>query len=192
MDGPFSLFASSQRYGLKLATFFPSILALPQFNLIAHISDRSGRLTTLELDESAGLVAQATTHDAVRPEVAQFAKSFAALHSEYSVAQADVLLTLPGERVSVPDLSFTHRPSGESIHLEWFGHYSRASVFARVDLIKRGMSQRMLLVVPRDLRVSEELLEDGEAGMVIVYKSTLSARHVLTKLDELRARPLEP
>lgn len=187
IDGPFSLFASSQRYGLKLATFFPAVLDLPSFTVKATIAGRANARPTLEIDHKTGLV-----HESVavseRPEVTQFVRAFRALGSDYDVGEGDALLALPGERVSVPDLRFLHRPSGEVIYLEWFGHYSRASVFARVDLVKRGLTHKVLLVVPRDLRVSEELLEDGEGGIVMVYKSSLSARQVLTNLDGLRAQ----
>ena len=40
----------------------------------------------------------------------------------------------------------------------------------------------MLLAVPKQLRVSEEVLGDDDAGEVYVYRATMSPRAVLERL----------
>jgi predicted nuclease of restriction endonuclease-like RecB superfamily len=85
--------------------------------------------------------------------------------------------------VCVPDLVFTSRETGEEVFFEAFGFWSRAAVWKRVELLRKGFPARILLVVGKQLRVSEEVLSDEDAGEIYVYKRTISPREVLERLD---------
>jgi hypothetical protein len=53
-----------------------------------------------------------------------------------------------------------------------------------VEQIQRGgLPCRILLAVGKQLRVSEEVLGEEEAGELYVYKGTISPRAVLERLD---------
>jgi hypothetical protein len=70
------------------------------------------------------------------------------------------------------------------VHLEVFGFWSRAAVWRRVEQIRRGgLPCRLLLAVGKQLRVSEEVLGEDDAGEVYVYKQSLSPRAVLARLN---------
>ena len=59
---------------------------------------------------------------------------------------------------------------------------TRAAVWKRVELLRKGFPSRIILAVGKQLRVSEEVLEEGAAGELYVYKATMSARAVLERL----------
>jgi predicted nuclease of restriction endonuclease-like RecB superfamily len=91
---------------------------------------------------------------------------------------------LPGEVVCVPDLLFSSRETGEQIYLEAFGFWSRAAVWQRIETIARGsMPARLILAVSKQLRVSEELLGEQEAGELYVYRTRMSPRAILDRLE---------
>jgi hypothetical protein len=93
-------------------------------------------------------------------------------------------VAIPGEVVVAPDVVFEDPRTGEEVLLEVFGFWSRAAVFRRVDQIRRGLGGgRMILAVGKQLRVSEELLGEGDAGEIHVYKTAISARAILERLE---------
>jgi hypothetical protein len=185
LDGPFSLFDSVQRYGFRLALFLPSILGCASFALRAEVLwGKEREPFTFLLDAKDGLVPCVPDPPDTTPELDLFMAAFTRLESPWTVAQSDRIFALPGEEVCVPDLVFTSGETGEEVYLEVFGFWSRAAVWRRVEQIQRGgLPCRILLAVGKQLRVSEEVLGEEEAGELYVYKGTISPRAVLERLD---------
>lgn len=187
LDGPLSLFDAVQRYGLKLALFFPTVLEMPAFQLVAEVLHGPEREPlTMTIDESLGLGKLRADDEGRRPELDALVRAFRDLESDWDVSDCDVVVSLPGEVVCAPDLSFTNRKTGEEVLFELFGFWSRDAVFARVELVKKGFPGRILLAVGKHLRVSEAVLEEDDRGAVYVFKTTLSAKEVLARLDKKR------
>ena len=183
LDGPFSLFDSVQRYGLKLAMFLPSVLACARFELVAELVwGKARERTVFTLGPDAGLVSHRHEPPSSTPELDTFCEAFRRLGSEWSVGASERLFALPGEVACVPDLVFKSAKTGEEVYLEAFGFWSRDAVWKRVELLRKGFPSRMLLAVPKQLRVSEEVLGDDDAGEVYVYRATMSPRAVLERL----------
>lgn len=186
LDGPLSLFGPVQRYGLRLALFLPAVLRCERWRLTAELRWRRAPPSLwLRLSPDHGLVATARTGhgSAVAPELGELVTSFRALESAWSVEPSDRIFAEPGEPVCIPDLVFTHRSTGETVYLEAFGFWSRAAVWQRVETLRKGFPVRVLLVVGKQLRVSEELLDEGEAGELYVYRTKPSARAILERLE---------
>ena len=59
-------------------------------------------------------------------------------------------------------------------------------MWRRVELIRKGFPARILLAVGKQLRVSEDVLGEDEAGEIYVYRATMSPRAVLGRLDGKR------
>ncbi|MEJ7731215.1 MAG: DUF790 family protein [Polyangiaceae bacterium] len=182
LDGPFSLFDAVQRYGLKLALFLPHLLACPKFELRAEVLWGKAKERRVFDLSSRDALASGPLPTTTAPELSTFVESFAKLESEWKVRQSDQIFALPGEVACVPDLVFESEETGEQIFFEVFGFWSRDAVWKRVELIRKGFPSRIILAVGKQLRVSEEVLEEGAAGELYVYKSTLSARAVLERL----------
>lgn len=191
LDGPLSLFSQSKRYGLKLAVFLLAVLRCQRFELEADLLwGRARQPARFRLDADRGLRAgsasAAATASGLAPEVEELRRRFAALESDWTVTRCDEILALPDEAVCIPDLVFDHRHTGERVYLEVFGFWSRQAVWQRVETIARGFPARIILAVGKHLRVSEEVLDEQEAGEIYVYRTKMSAKAILARLERDR------
>ncbi|HZF50260.1 MAG TPA: DUF790 family protein [Polyangiaceae bacterium] len=184
LDGPFSLFDAVQRYGLRLALFLPSILACEKYHVTAEVLwGRSREPLTFEITPKDGLTSHALDAPQSSPDLDTFCAAFQRLESPWSVQPNERIFALPGEVVCVPDLLFKHQGTGEEVYLEAFGFWSRDAVWRRVELIRRGFPARILLAVSKQLRVSEEVLGEEDAGEIYAYGASMSPRAVLDHLS---------
>ena len=195
LDGPMSVFDSVQRYGFRLALFFPHVLACLDFKLEADLlwgAKRERRRLVIEpalgLEPSKRDVALPD----VRPEVEALLGAWDALGSPWKARSCDRLLAIPGEVVVAPDVVFEDERSGEEVFLEVFGFWSRAAVFKRVEQVRRGLGGRVILAVGKHLRVSEDLLGEEDAGEIHVYKTAISAKAILERLERGARPPQRP
>jgi len=185
LDGPYSLFESVQKYGLRLAMFLPSALALESFEISANVLWGTDRAPLeLRLSNKDGLRPVGAPRGFVRQEVQDLATAFAALGSDWDVADNDRIIVAKDGSAIVPDLVFCSRSTGEEVFLEVFGFWSRAAVWRRVEQIQAGLpGGRLILAVSKQARVSEEALAEGDGGSsVLVFKSAISAKEVLARL----------
>jgi len=135
-----------------------------------------------EIGPEDRLVSHAPEPISTSPELSTFCEAFSRLGSEWSVAPNERIFALPGEVVCVPDLVFDSSETGEQVFLEAFGFWSRSAVWTRVELIRKGFPARILLAVSKQLRVSEEVLGEEDAGEIYVYRASMSPRAVLDRL----------
>src|SRR5207302_2987038 len=84
LDGPLSLFSATQKYGLQLALFLPTVLLCRDFELRAELRWGPERKSkTFLLTSKDGLVSHAPdTGTYVPPEVAMFVELFRKRHAE--------------------------------------------------------------------------------------------------------------
>ena len=189
LDGPFSLFDSIQRYGLRLAMFLPAVLPCAAFRLRAEVLwGRDKSPVAFEIGPEDGLVSHGREPPDSTPELDAFLDAWKRLGSAWSVKPNERIFALPGEVVCVPDLVFENRDTGEEVYLEAFGFWSRDAVWRRVELIRKGFPARILLAVGKQLRVSEEVLGEEDAGEIYVYRATMSPRAVLERLERKPSR----
>jgi predicted nuclease of restriction endonuclease-like RecB superfamily len=203
IDGPFSLFQAVTRYGLQLGLALPSIAACDEWTLEADVlwgpDRRAARFhldgATTPADGTAVSAAPAdgatvrTTPPQAPSELETFIVAFEELGSPWRVERDPAVLDLPGIGLCVPDLAFERELDGRvvRVHLEVLGFWSREAVWRRIDLVRAGLPHRMLFAASRDLRVSEELLDDAVTASLYVFTRVLGARAVLTRLDALVA-----
>ncbi len=203
LDGPWSLFDAVQKYGLRLAMFLPQVLAIRDFHVRAELAWGKARSTlggsartsqatppnprthaVLEITPADGLVSHIAEHTSTGPDLETFKQAFERLGSEWIVSDNDRIFALPGEIACVPDLVFRSETTGEEVFLEAFGFWSRKAVWQRVELVRKGFFARIILAVGKQLRVSEEVLGEDEAGEIYVYRATMSPRAVLERLRQ--------
>lgn len=183
VEGPFSMFESVTRYGLKLALLLPVLESTDAFHLSADV--RWGAQRTALTFKLEGGAARTMESPRLPDEVELLLQRFRALGSDWSVEPAPDVIALPGIGLCVPDLAFRHA-SGARVMLEVLGFWSREAVFRRIELVEKGLSQKMIFAASKRLRVREDLLEEGLPAALYVYKGTMSARVVLEKLEQLR------
>jgi len=185
IDGPFSLFDSVTKYGLQLALTLPVLLAAQSLELEAKL--RWGKAKT----PLNFLLSRKTPHPEhegrarLPDEVEALLEAFGAVRDGWKAEPAERILNLPGVGLCIPDIRFTHR-TGAVIFLEVLGYWSRDAVWQRVELVQKGLGEKLLFAASQRLRVSEAVLEDHPSGALYVYKGTLSAKAILERLERLR------
>lgn len=186
IDGPYSLFASTTKYGLELAMLMPLLRECDRYQLDAVVQWGTAReRVSFSIGGRGG--ARADVAIPLPEELQALANGFAAKHGDYRVEAADVLLDLREHGVLVPDLTFTHVETGEILYLELLGHWSREAVWKRVDLANH-LPTPTIFAVPSRLRVSEETLGDELPACLCTFKGTLRASAVHERLERLRTR----
>lgn len=183
IDGPFSMFSASTKYGLQLAMIVPAIRACERWSLDADIrwgKDRAKLRFHAEGGSEDGAEPAPLPND-VEKLLEKFKKRFKDGKTKWKPARSKAILSLPGVGVCVPDLVFTR--AKVKVHLEVMGFWSRAAVWQRVELIQGGLDTPVLFAVPKRLRVSEAVLPEDVPGALYVYKGVMSVKAIEERLD---------
>jgi len=183
LDGPMSLFEATQRYGVQLAMFLPTLVAGDGWKLRAEVLwGRDRQRLQFELSDGEGLVSTRSAPSEPE-EVEALVRGFGRLDTGWEVRQEARVFHLKGRGVFVPDLVFEHGATGQRVYLEVFGYWSREAVFKRLELLEAGFGHKVLLAVSRRLRVSEGAAEEGFPGKILVFTQSISAHAVRAALD---------
>jgi uncharacterized protein len=182
IDGPFSLFQSSTKYGLQLALAYPAVAACDRWTLEADL--RWGRdLRPLRFQLRGEATVPMDTEDSLPDEVAALLAQLREVEGPWRPKISRALLDLPGVGVCVPDLELTHAETKQTVYLEVLGYWSRDAVWKRVELVQRGLEEPVVFAVSKHLRVSEEALGDDHAAALYVYSRAMNARAVLERVE---------
>lgn len=180
IEGPFTMFSASTKYGLQLAMMLPALRMCAVWRLKADV--RWGKYKKdmrFELDgEGPGSGEPPRLPD----EVERLRERFEKQKTPWQVAPATALLHLPGAGLCAPDLVFTH-PSGAKVYLEVMGFWSRDAVWRRVELVEAGLPHQIIFCVSTRLRVSEGALGKDQPGSLYVYKGAISPKEIQARLD---------
>lgn len=193
LDGPFSLFQSVTRYGLSLALALPSVVCCDRWRLEADVLWGQQRQPVRFLwagDASGGTDVDPSEAPApaLPDDVAALLRDINDLGGDWVARVADKVLDLPGAGLCVPDLVFEHRTTGRQVFLEVLGFWSREAVWRRIDLVRAGLPHPIVFAVSKNLRVSEAALDGDVPSGLYVYSRVMSARAILTRVNELAVR----
>lgn len=188
IDGPYSLFDAVTKYGVSLGIALPALSACGAWQLVADVRWGPARAPLVFRLEGDARPEAGAIPDRLPDEVEALLARFEGRESPWSAARAEELLELPGVGLCVPDLTFTHRETGEVVHLEVMGFWSRDAVWRRVELVQAGLPSKILFAVSSRLRVSEAVLDDDAPGALYVYKGAMSPARVEERLDALIRR----
>lgn len=182
IEGPFNLFSASTKYGLDLALALPALLACDTYTVRASVRWGKDKRPLVFKLEGQGHAA-AREEPALPDEVAAFVSRFRALESEWDVESSSDILEVRGVGLCIPDLRFINRETGEVAYLEVLGYWSRDAVWRRVELVAKGLRERVIFAASSRLRVSEEVLDEDAPSELYVYKGTLLPKEVLRRLS---------
>lgn len=178
LDGPLSLFSSTQKYGLQLALFLPTLLHCKAFELKADVrwgAQRREKLFTLSAAD--GLRSHYPDFGVYTPkEFDIFAENFRNLVPDWLLSAEPSPIPLD-DGLWVPDFKLTHAPTGREVFVELFGFWRRTDVESHYRRLKRQLPGQFVLVVSEQLRADEA----GEVALgeeVYRYKRTPSAEAV--------------
>lgn len=196
IDGPFSLFENSTKYGLQLALVLPALRRADTLLLDADLRWGKSR-QSLSFHWESRRTAKDVDDDARLPdELVELVSAFRTLNSGWKVNAAGTLIDLPGVGLCVPDLVF-ESPQGEPVFFELMGYWSRDAVWKRIEIAK-GISvgarhaspatprlPKLLFAVSSRLRVSETALAEDDHAALYVFKGVMNPRSVLKKLEQI-------
>jgi predicted nuclease of restriction endonuclease-like RecB superfamily len=160
LDGPLSLFSSTQKYGLQLALFLPAVLLCKNFELRAELKWGAQRKPKVFLlTPRDRLVSDAPDHGMYTPpELALFVESFRKRQSDWDIAEETEVYPL-GNGFWVPDYRLVHRGTGEVVLLEVLGFWRKSSAIKHLQYLQRFATAPYLLAVSDELHIEEQLDE---------------------------------
>jgi hypothetical protein len=160
LDGPLSLFTATQKYGLQLALFLPTLLFCRDFELKADVlwgPDR--RPKKFDVSSKDGLVShQMETGMFVPPEIPMFVELFRKKIADWDISDETEVVPLGGS-FWVPDFQLTHRPSSRVVLLDLFGFWRRSGIERHMEMLRKYAETPFLVALSNQLKVDEAELE---------------------------------
>ncbi|WP_020472219.1 DUF790 family protein [Zavarzinella formosa] len=157
LDGPLSLFSSTQKYGVQLAIFLPTLLLCKRFSLAAEVKWGPQRKEKeFRLDSSDGLRSHLVDYgDHTPPEITMFAESFAKLSTDWTLS-ADAQVMALGNHFWVPDFTLIHAKSGQVIYVELLGFWRKTDAEAHYVRLQSHYPNQFILGISDQFNLDEE------------------------------------
>ncbi len=185
IDGPLSLFSATQKYGVQLANFLPSLLQCKKFELKAAVRwgvDRKEK--EFILSSSDGLQSHLADYgDYVPKELSLFADAFRKQVSGWEISSEASLLTL-GAGFWTPDFVLTHRRKKKQVYLEILGFWRRTDAEKLYQRLRQDLGESFLLAVSEQFNIdeSQELAIDPS---IYIFKRTPLPEEVAKRAEAL-------
>ncbi len=185
LDGPLSLFSATQKYGLQLALFLPTLLLCADFDLKAKLRwGPERRDKVFHLSAQDGLVShQAETGAYVPPEVPMFVEQFRKKIADWEISEETEIIPL-GKNVWVPDYRLVHRESGKCVMLDILGFWRRSSVEKHLQLLRDHADRPFIIALSDQLSVEEGDLE-GLPDNVVRFRNMPLPEEVAKRAAQL-------
>jgi hypothetical protein len=185
LDGPLSLFSATQKYGLQLALFLPTLLLSSDFELKAKLRwGPERRDKVFHLSAKDGLVShQAETGAYVPPEVPMFVEMFQKRIADWEISEETEIIAL-GKSFWVPDYRLVHRATGQCVMLDILGFWRRSSVEKHLQLLRDHADRPFILALSDQLNVEDGDLE-GLPDNVVRFRNMPLAEEVAKRAAQL-------
>lgn len=185
LDGPLSLFSATQKYGLQLALFLPTLLLCADFELKAKLrwgAERKDKV--FHLSAKDGLAShQAETGAFVPPEVPMFVEMFQKRIADWEISEETEIIPL-GKSFWVPDYRLVHRATGQCVMLDILGFWRRSSVEKHLQLLREHADRPFIVALSDQLNVEEGDLE-GLPDNVVRFRNMPLAEEVAKRATQL-------
>jgi uncharacterized protein len=161
LDGPLSLFSATQKYGLQLALFLPTLVLCEDFELKAKLrwgAERKDKV--FHLSSKDGLVShQAETGSFVPAEVPMFVELFRKKIADWEISEETEIIAA-GKSFWVPDYRLVHRETGQCVMLDILGFWRRSSVDRHLQMLREHAGCPFIVALSDQLNVEEAELRD--------------------------------
>lgn len=181
VDGPFSLFKKTQKYGVNLARFLPGLLLAQKWQMHATVNTERGERHFF-LNQDCGLTSYYKKENPFDSTVEEaFYKNFRKRKTEWQIEREPEILDL-GDTVLIPDFKLIHLDGTEKL-LEIVGFWTPEYLEKKLDKLRRTERTDLIVAVNENLNCSRRDFN----GTVIFYKTRLKVGEVLKILDEDKA-----
>lgn len=184
IDGPLSLFSATNKYGLQMALWLPTLLHCDDFRLGAELRWGPRREPrSFHLEARDGLIPHTPDSGTYVPaELNAFVERFRQVAPAWELTEATDVIELGREGVWVPDYRFVHRATGIDVFVEVVGFWKRSSLERLLRLLPRYGPKRFLLAISERFKVDEEALE-SLPGSVLRFREIPNAPELAAQLD---------
>jgi hypothetical protein len=185
LDGPLSLFKSSQKYGMQMANFLPTLLHCEKWKLSANLLWGKKKVERrFRLSPRQNLRPHTRLTGQWQPaEMTWLLEQFPKLDSDWTISNDAEIIDLGGRGIMIPDYVFEHI-DGRRVFMEAFGFWRRSAAQSRLDTLREHGPDNFILALSKDLFTGEEDYSDLP-GEVYVFRSAPIAREVLKVLEEM-------
>ncbi len=187
LDGPLSLFSSTQKYGVQLANFLPAVLQCKRFELTATLrwgAQRKEKIFTL--DDSQGLQSHTVDYGSYVPkELEMFAESFRKAAAGWELSSEADVVSLPSGYWT-PDFQLHHTASGKVVRLEILGFWRRTDADKLYRRLARDLNEPFILAVSEQFNIDESADENWGEHIYRFKRTPLPAE--IIKLAEAQIR----
>ncbi len=172
LDGPLSLFSATQKYGVQLANFLPTLLQCKRFELKAEVRWGAQRKEKeFHVDSKAGLRSHLPDYgDYVPKELTMFADMFRKQIAAWDISTETALLPI-GTGYWTPDFVLIQRDSEKRVYLEILGFWRRTDVEKHYRRLRDELSERFVLAVSEQFNADETADSEINAS-IYVFKRT--------------------
>ena len=144
IDGPMSILDSARKYGMQLASFFPAVCHLTDWQLDCEVKAK-GRNCKLVLDHKSRLVSHYRNLSAYVPEeVMMFANHFKKTVHDWSTTPDTPFIKIGGGEFMFPDFTFVNSGK-EQVYLELFHRWHRVNLLPRLQFCVDNPDSRIIL-----------------------------------------------
>jgi predicted nuclease of restriction endonuclease-like RecB superfamily len=186
LDGPLSLFSSTQKYGLQLALFLPALLHCKAFELRANVRwgpERKPQTFTLSAND--GLRSHLPDFGVFTPPVLEtFATNFRANVKGWTIDDEPHPLPVGGT-LWVPDFTLTHAVTGKQVYVEILGFWRKVNLEELHRRLKKALPGQFVLAVSGASRADESTDELSGDGIYHFKRTPIAAE--VAKLAERMA-----
>lgn len=161
LDGPLSLFSATQKYGVQLANFLPTLIQCKRFELKAEVRWGAQRTEkTFEISDGDGLKSHTVDYGDYTPkELLMFAESFRKSVEGWELSEEPDVVSLPSGYWT-PDYRLVHSATGAFVRLEILGFWRRTDAEKLLKRLAAEHKQPFILAVSEQFNIDESLGED--------------------------------
>lgn len=157
LSGPLKLFDANQTYGIRIANFFPHVLNLPKFKIIAQVELTKGKIYKLSLDESCGIKShykEATGY--VPEEFSELISAFSFENKDWEIEVSGDFVKLGKESYSFADLRCVKKDHSP-IYVELFHRWHSSQLLDRLNALEKNPRPDLVLGCDQKIAKAGEL-----------------------------------
>jgi predicted nuclease of restriction endonuclease-like RecB superfamily len=180
-----SLFSATQKYGLQLALFLPTLLLCEHFELNAKLRWGAERREKLfHLSEKDRLVSQVAELGAYEPpEAKMFVELFRKKIADWEISDETEIIPL-GKNIWVPDHRLVHRATGNVVLLDILGFWRRSSAERHLAMLREHAGAPFIVAISDQLNVEDADLE-GLPDNVVRFRNMPLPEEVVKRAAKL-------
>jgi len=179
LDGPASLFRKSQKYGIRMANFLPTLPLCDRWEMNAEILDDESTSNSHQftLDHTDGLVSHYSTGQRFDSDIERtLARKWERANTEWELQREDDVFDL-GDEVMIPDFAIEH-PNGRRAILEIVGFWTPEYLASKLTKIRQVEADNFVLAVSERLDCAGEDFGDA-ADRVLWFKTGIHVYDVV-------------